>query len=42
MARSSLTQRATCLEVFPNPESAERIYYGVTDYLNQNWEERPQ
>ncbi len=29
------------MQVFPNPESAERIYYGVTDYLNQNWEERP-
>lgn len=30
------------MQVFPNAESAERIYYGVTDYLNQNWEERPQ
>jgi len=35
-------RRTRPMQVFPNPESAERIYYGVTDYLNQNWEERPQ
>ena len=35
-------RRTRPMQVFPNPESAERIYYGVTDYLNQNWEERSQ
>jgi transposase-like protein len=30
------------VQLFPNLESAEKIYYGVTDYLNQNWQERPQ
>ena len=29
------------MQDFRNPESAEKIYYGVTEYLNQNWEERP-
>ena len=33
-------RRTRPMQFFPNPESAERIYYGVTDYLNQNWEER--
>ncbi len=28
-------RRTRPMQVFPNPESAERIYYGVTDYLNQ-------
>lgn len=28
--------------LFPKPESAERIYYGVIDYLNRNWKERLQ
>jgi putative transposase len=35
-------RRTRPMQVFPNPESAERIYYGVTDYLNQNWAERSQ
>jgi putative transposase len=35
-------RRTRPMQVFPNPDSAERIYYGVTDYLNRNWEERPQ
>lgn len=34
-------RRTRPMQVFPNPESAERVYYGVTDYLNRNWEERP-
>jgi transposase-like protein len=34
-------RRTRPMQLFPNPESAERIYYGVTDYLNQNWEEHP-
>jgi len=33
-------RRTRPMQLFPNPESAERIYYGVTDYLNRNWEER--
>ena len=33
-------RRTRPMQFFPNPESAERIYYGVTDYLNRNWEER--
>ncbi len=28
-------RRTRPMQVFPNPESAERIYYGVTDYLNR-------
>jgi transposase-like protein len=35
-------RRTRPMQGFPSPESAERIYYGVTDYLNRNWEERPQ
>jgi putative transposase len=35
-------RRTRPMQFFPNPESAERIYYGVTDYLNRNWEERSQ
>ena len=35
-------RRTRPMQVFPNAESAERIYYGVTDYLNRNSEERPQ
>ncbi len=34
-------RRTRPMQLFPNPESAERIYYGVTDYLNHNWEEHP-
>jgi transposase-like protein len=33
-------RRTRPMQVFLNPASAERIYYGVTDYLNRNWEER--
>ncbi len=33
-------RRTRPMQIFPNPESAERIYYGVTEYLNQNWKHR--
>lgn len=35
-------RRTRPMQVFPSPESAERNYYGVTDYLNRNWEEHGQ
>lgn len=34
-----LERTSRAMQVFPNPENGERIYYGVSDYLNQNCEE---
>jgi hypothetical protein len=25
--------------LFPNADSANRIFYGITDYMNENWRE---
>jgi len=35
-------RRTRSMQMFPNPESTERINYGLTDDLKRNWGERLQ
>ncbi len=30
-------RRSNPMGLFPNAESANRIFYGITDYMNENW-----
>ena len=36
-----LRRRTRPMNFFPNERSAQRLFYGITNYLNQYWEHHP-